>query len=199
LTDGTSSPSGLDAGTPIAQVLWLSPGEREAALRSVEFVARALEGRAEIVPKSMEVWDMPEPVSYSLEDEVEGVRRLADRSRWSRFHLVGFSAGGTVALICARVMPGSVATVTVIEPATIGDDRWSNAEAEWRTRMHTISELAELFSVSRATIYREVTRARGRPVSPVAAPLDIRTHDRGLENVATTAEAALTNAAMNAR
>jgi DNA invertase Pin-like site-specific DNA recombinase len=64
---------------------------------------------------------------------------------------------------------------------------------------HTISELAELFSVSRATIYREVTRARGRPVSLVAAPLDTRTHDRGLENVAAPAEATLTNAATNAR
>jgi DNA invertase Pin-like site-specific DNA recombinase len=49
---------------------------------------------------------------------------------------------------------------------------------------HTISELAELFSVSRATVYREITRARGRPVSPVAATLDIRTEHRMLTNVA---------------
>jgi hypothetical protein len=38
-------------------------------------------------------------------------------------------------------MPSSVATVAVLEPATIGDDDWSTGEADWRTRLQTISEL----------------------------------------------------------
>ena len=40
--------------TPIARVLWLSPST--PAERSVELVARVLEGRADIVPKDLEVW-----------------------------------------------------------------------------------------------------------------------------------------------
>ena len=61
-----------DAITPIARVIWLSPGT--PAERSTELVARALEGRAEIVPKPLEVWAEGPLVSYTLDDEVEGVR-----------------------------------------------------------------------------------------------------------------------------
>ena len=125
--------------TPIARVLWLSPST--PAERSVELVARVLEGRADIVPKELEVWADGPLVSYTIDDEVEGVRRVAEDRGWSRFHIVGFSAGATVALICARVMASSVATVTVIEPATIGDDDWSAGEADWRARMQTIFAL----------------------------------------------------------
>ena len=125
--------------TPIARVLWLSPST--PAERSVELVARVLEGRADIVPKELEVWADGPLVSYTIDDEVEGVRRVAEDRGWSRFHIVGFSAGAAVALICARVMASSVATVTVIEPATIGDDDWSAGEADWRARMQTIFAL----------------------------------------------------------
>jgi DNA invertase Pin-like site-specific DNA recombinase len=45
---------------------------------------------------------------------------------------------------------------------------------------HTISEIAELFSVSRATVYREIARARRRPATPAAATPDIRTTHRAL-------------------
>ncbi len=125
--------------TPIARVLWLSPST--PAERSAELVAGALEGRADIVAKALEVWADARPVSYTLDDEVEGVRCVAKGRGWSRFHIVGFSAGATVALICAHVMPSSVATVALIEPATIGDDDWSTCEAEWRARMRAIFEL----------------------------------------------------------
>lgn len=124
---------------PIARVLWLSPST--PGERSTELVARTLQGRAEIVPKELEVWADTPPVSYSLEDELEGVRRVAKDRGWPRFHIVGFSAGASVALICACEMPSSVATVAVIEPATIGDDDWSATEAAWRARMKAIFEL----------------------------------------------------------
>jgi hypothetical protein len=38
-------------------------------------------------------------------------------------------------------MPSSVATVAVIDPATIEDDDWSTGEAAWRARMQAILEL----------------------------------------------------------
>ena len=127
-----------DAITPIARVIWLSPGT--PAERSTELVARALEGRAEIVPKPLEVWAEGPLVSYTLDDEVEGVRRVAERRGWSRFHIFGFSAGATVALMCAHRLRSSVATVALIEPATIGDDDWSLGEADWRARIKAIFE-----------------------------------------------------------
>jgi IS30 family transposase len=49
-----------------------------------------------------------------------------------------------------------------------------------QARQHTISEIAELFCVSRATVYREIARERRRPASPVAATRDIRTPHRAL-------------------
>lgn len=128
-----------DAISPIARVVWLSPSP--PAERSVELVARALGRRADIVPKDLEVWADASPASYTLHDEVEGVRRVAERRGWSRFHVVGFSAGATVALVCARLLPSAVATVALIEPATIGDDDWSPGEADWRARMQAIFEL----------------------------------------------------------
>jgi pimeloyl-ACP methyl ester carboxylesterase len=125
--------------TPIVRVLWLSPSR--PAERSVELVAPALGGRADIVPKDLEVWAHAPVASYTLDDEVEGVRCVAKSRGWSRFHIVGFSAGATVALVCARLLRSSVATVAVIEPATIGDDDWSTGEADWRARMQAIFEL----------------------------------------------------------
>jgi pimeloyl-ACP methyl ester carboxylesterase len=127
------------ATAPFARVLWLSPST--PAERSVELVAPMLEGRAEIMPKALEVWADGPLLSYSLDDEVEGVRRVVEGRGWWRFHIVGFSAGATVALICARALSSSVVTVALIEPATIGDDDWSPAEADWRARMRAIFDL----------------------------------------------------------
>jgi pimeloyl-ACP methyl ester carboxylesterase len=153
--------------TPVARVLWLSPST--PAERSVELVAPALEGRADIAPKELEVWGGAPLSSYTLEDEVAGVTRAAEGRGWSRFHIVGFSAGATVALMCARVMPSSVATVAVIEPATIGDEDWSSGEAEWRARMRTIFALAPPL---RRIAFREAMMRPGEapPERPAPSP-----------------------------
>ena len=106
---------------------------------------------------------------YTLsDDEVEGVRRVTKGRGWSRFHIVGFSAGATVALICARVLPSSVATVAVIEPATIGDDDWSAGEADWRARMQTIFELPP--APRQIAFRRAMIIPTKRPPPPAPAP-----------------------------
>jgi pimeloyl-ACP methyl ester carboxylesterase len=148
--------------TPIARVVWLSPSA--PAGRSTELVARVLEGRAEIVPKDLEVWADGPLVSYTLEDDVEGVRRVAERHGWSRFHIFGFSAGATVALMCAYRLRSSVATVALVEPATIGDDDWSPGEADWRARIKAIFELP---AVLRQSAFR---RAMMHPDESVPPP-----------------------------
>lgn len=76
-----TSPKALDAVVQMARVLWISPST--PAERSIELVAPALQGRAEIIPKVLEVWETPTPGSYTLDDEVEGIRRVAER------HVVG--------------------------------------------------------------------------------------------------------------
>jgi DNA invertase Pin-like site-specific DNA recombinase len=63
---------------------------------------------------------------------------------------------------------------------------------------HTISEFAELFAVSRATVYREINRARGRSGLPVAAPLDIPTRHRAPGASPATPETVLTDTATEA-
>jgi pimeloyl-ACP methyl ester carboxylesterase len=138
-------------------------------------VAAALQGQAQIIPISLQIWDTPTPASYTLEDDVEAIRRLAERRDWSRFHLVGFSAGATVALICAHVLSECVATLALIEPATIGDDGWSPGEIEWRARMRTISELPP---PQRRTAFRKAMMHPGE-APPKLPPPSSDSHERG--------------------
>jgi pimeloyl-ACP methyl ester carboxylesterase len=160
--------------TPVARVLWLSPST--PAERSVELVAPIVVGRAEIVPKALEVWADAPRASYSLDDEVEAVRRAAEDHGWSRFHIVGFSAGATVALICARLLASSVVTVALIEPATIGDDDWSTGEADWRVRMQAIFELSP---APRNIAFRRAVMHPDEPVPASPGP-PLESSERGL-------------------
>lgn len=133
----------------VERVIWFSPSC--SAERSTQFVAEILAGRAEIAPKSLEVWKADTPVDYGLASEVDGVRGLAQDRGWSSYHLVGFSAGATVVL--AAVLRGRLParSLTVIEPATIGDDDWSDGEAVWRRR------IAEIFALPLAAVHRAFT------------------------------------------
>jgi pimeloyl-ACP methyl ester carboxylesterase len=154
------SPRAASASIPrIPRVLWLSPATPPE--RSAELVARALEDRAHIVPKELEVWGDGRLESYTLDDEVQGVERVAAARGWSRFHIVGFSAGATVALLCARLLPSSVASVALIEPATIGDDDWSAGEADWRDRLQTIFKLPP---DQRTAAFRRAMMATDQPL-----------------------------------
>jgi pimeloyl-ACP methyl ester carboxylesterase len=59
----------------------------------------ALGADVDAVPKELEVYATSEPPpGYSLDLEVDGVTREADAHGWTRFHLVGYSGGGSAAL-----------------------------------------------------------------------------------------------------
>ena len=59
----------------------------------------ALGSDADVAVKDLEVYASPEaPADYSLDLEVEGVLDEADELGWGRFHLAGYSGGGTAAL-----------------------------------------------------------------------------------------------------
>ncbi len=83
-----------------------------------------LEGEIEPHLKELEVYATDEPpADYSLELEVEALRRDVDEAGLETFHLVGFSGGGAVSLaFCARYA-GRVRSLALFEPAAIPGPR----------------------------------------------------------------------------
>jgi pimeloyl-ACP methyl ester carboxylesterase len=128
------------------------------------------------------VWTLGSPAGYSIAVEAEAVRALAAEHGWASFHLVGFSAGATVALATALRFDNSVISLTLIEPAYIGDDAWSPAEAQWRARM------TEVFSLPpdlHQQAFAEAMMPPGKPVpSGVSASRDVIERGRLLESQA---------------
>lgn len=83
----------------------------------------------EAVAKDLEIYGNAEPPDdYSLEMEVDGLLREADRRGWERFHLVGYSAGGAAALAFVASKPERLASVALLEPAWAGN--WDLSPAE---------------------------------------------------------------------
>lgn len=78
------------------------------------------------VAKDLEVYaaDTP-PAGYSLDVEVTGVLEAARARGWDRFHLVGYSAGGSVALACAALHGERLTSLALLEPAWAGN--WDDA------------------------------------------------------------------------
>ncbi len=60
----------------------------------------------------------PEPFDYSVENQARQVLALARRLKLGRFHLVGHSMGGGVALYIAWKHPGRLRSVVPIAPAS---------------------------------------------------------------------------------
>ena len=94
----------------------------------------ALGSEVDAVVKELEVYATPEaPPDYTVELEVEGVLRAADERGWKRFHLAGYSGGGSAALAFAARHPERLASLALLEPAWAG--RWDFNPAEqalWR-------------------------------------------------------------------
>jgi pimeloyl-ACP methyl ester carboxylesterase len=78
------------------------------------------------VAKDLEVYaaDAP-PSDYSLDVEVEGVLGAARTRGWDQFHVVGYSAGASVALACAAAHPDRLSSLALLEPAWAGN--WDDA------------------------------------------------------------------------
>jgi len=86
------------------------------------------------VAKGLELYegDGPPP-GYTVEMEVEGVLRAAEKAGFERFHLVGYSGGGAASLAFAARHPDRLLSLALIEPAWDGNWELSPAEeALWR-------------------------------------------------------------------
>ncbi|MBA2380872.1 MAG: alpha/beta hydrolase, partial [Chloroflexi bacterium] len=81
------------------------------------------------------------PPGYSLETEVEGVRRFADEAGFGTFHLVGYSAGGASALAFASRDPGRLRSLALMEPAWAGRTGQTPEEAAVYDRFRAIAGL----------------------------------------------------------
>lgn len=80
--------------------------------------------------KELELYREDEPPrGYALEHEAEGILREAAAAGFDRFHLVGYSGGGSAVLAFAARRPERVLSLALLEPAWIG---WSGLSDEER-------------------------------------------------------------------
>ncbi len=99
----------------------LLPGGVLPAEPAYAALLEVLGGRADAVAKDLEVYsgDQP-PDDFSLAVEVDGILREADARGFDRFHLVGYSAGGTSSLAFATVCGERLLSLALLEPAWAG-------------------------------------------------------------------------------
>jgi len=82
------------------------------------------------------------PPGYSLEIEVDGIRRVADEAGFETFHLVGYSAGGASSLAFTSRYPERLRSLALMEPAWAGRDGQSPEEGAVYDRFRAIPELS---------------------------------------------------------
>lgn len=126
----------FDRVADVDRCLWIAPSRLDpliptAAQRYAWALNDSRPGSVRVDVVDLRVWHLSGHTDYGLPTEVAAIREAAWVRGWDRYHLFGFSAGGTVALAAARGNP-AVRTVAVYEPASIGDDDWHPAEVAWR-------------------------------------------------------------------
>ena len=122
--------------------VWISPGDSRAGPpRTSEAFAEALAPRVTVLVKTLEIWHHALSLPYDLLTEVRGVERFVAARSTPKYHLFGFSAGATVALAVAMAFPDRVRSLTLLEPASIGDDDWDPVEVRWRADLARVRSL----------------------------------------------------------
>ena len=123
------------------------------------------------VAKDLEVYAAEEPpAEYSLDVEVEGVLDAARARGWDRFHLVGYSAGGSVALACAAAYPDRLSSLALLEPAWAGN--WDDASTAHRDLWPEYARLVALPAEEALSGFVRLQLRRGvvPPASPAGPP-----------------------------
>ena len=115
------------------QAIVLPGGVMPAELAYPDLV-RALGTDVDARPKDHELYASSDaPAGWGLETEVEAIRRFADEAGFEQFHLVGYSAGGAIALVFCATYPERLATLALNEPAWTGNENLSEDERDlWR-------------------------------------------------------------------
>src|SRR3970040_1798561 len=84
--------------------------------------------------------DAPPP-GWGLSFEVEEICRAADAARFGTFHLVGYSGGGAISLAFTLAHGDRLRSLTLIEPAWIGNSGWTPEEVRYWAEADRISAL----------------------------------------------------------
>jgi pimeloyl-ACP methyl ester carboxylesterase len=130
----------------------------------------ALGGEVEAVAKDLEIYagEVP-PADYTLDVEVAGAVREADRRNWEHFHLVGYSAGGAAALATAARHRHRLLSLALLEPVWAGDWDLSDAEqALWREHANLDALTGDAFMA--AFVRLELRRGVIPPPRPPGPP-----------------------------
>jgi len=126
---------------PRSEVLFIPGGVNPAAITYGELIT-ALKDRVRPVLKDHELYqgDAP-PAGWSLATEVEAVRRTADAAHLDTFHVVGYSGGGAISLAFTLAHGDRLRSLTLIEPAWIGNSGWTPEEVRYWAEADRISAL----------------------------------------------------------
>jgi len=102
----------------------------------------ALGDEVDAVAKDLEVYAADEPpAGYDLELEVDGVLRQAEVAGFERFHLVGYSGGGGISTALVASHPDRVLSVSLLEPAWVGNRDLSESEQRVWVEFERIRDL----------------------------------------------------------
>jgi pimeloyl-ACP methyl ester carboxylesterase len=106
----------------------------------IEALGEGVEARA----KELEVYasDQPGP-DYGIETELAGILREAEVAGFERFHLVGYSGGGAISAAFAARTPDRLLSLSLLEPAWVGNDGRSERELRVHAEFDRTRELPE--------------------------------------------------------
>lgn len=124
-------PPGADT-RPVATAVFLPGVIMPASLRYAALFGELASTDVRLLTKELEVYagDEPPP-GFSVEKEVEGLRRFLDERAVDRVALYGHSGGGAVALAFVAAYPERVASLAIDEPATDFTDE-DRADPNWQ-------------------------------------------------------------------
>jgi pimeloyl-ACP methyl ester carboxylesterase len=153
----------------VEPAVWITPSGTGQDGSATALFARDLGGAAKMTVNGLQVWRLPkvEATQYGMPVEVAGAVDALDAAGTDRCHIVGFSAGGTVALAVALAVPERIASIVVIEPAYVGDDDWDPVEADWRARMLALGRLPP---AARTAEFRAMLMRPGEEPAPSRRP-----------------------------
>jgi pimeloyl-ACP methyl ester carboxylesterase len=118
----------------MAQRALLLPGAVLPARLAYEQLLGVLGPELEPIAKELELYASDEPPpGYTLDLEVDAALREAEARGWERFHVVGYSAGGAVALALAAHHSERIESLGLLEPAWAGNrDLTGPEQAVWQ-------------------------------------------------------------------
>lgn len=150
----------------LRSVIFLPGGITPAAIQYAPLLGALGDGILPLL-KDLEVYagDQAEP-AYSLDLEVESLRRSAETAGFELFDLVAYSAGGAVALAFMATYPDSVRSLALVEPAVIPSQDWLRQETAF---MQAVKQSMELPPGQQVPAFMRANLRSDVPIPPPPA------------------------------